>query len=90
MAKSYKYEEQHEQHEQQNQRNLTQELNNEIQECFNAQISEELQEKLEIRRLAPDKIGLKFKEKVELNESNKARLRECVRTVYGYAIKIVS
>ena len=86
MAKSYEYQEQH---EQQNQRNLTQAVNHEIQKCFNAQISEELQENLETRRLAPDKIGLKFKAKVELNESNKARLRECVRTVYGHAIKIV-
>lgn len=86
MAKSDRY---GKHREQQSQQDLKQALNHEIQKCFNVQQSVELQESLEIRTLAPDKVGLKFKIKIDLNENNKARLRECIRTVYGHTTNIV-
>jgi len=86
MAKPDRY---HEQHEMQNQRDLHQELNNEIQKCFSSQKTIELQENLELKPLAPDKIGLKFRVKIDLCEDDKAKLRECIKAVYGHTISIV-
>lgn len=66
-----------------------QELNCQILKTFPTSTAEELQQKLDIKPIAPNKIGLAFKQGLELSNDEKQRLRETIRLVYGDSVKMV-
>jgi len=66
-----------------------QELNCQILKTFSTSIASELQQKLSIKPIAPNKIGLEFKQGLELSNDEKQRLRETIKLVYGNSVKMV-
>ena len=64
-------------------------LNHRIQKTFDLQMSELLQRNLEVNRLSENKIALRFRSQVELNDDSKGRLRRCLKDVYGPDIHLV-
>ena len=65
------------------------ELNIHIFKTFPTFLAAELQQKLEIKPIAPNKIGLAFKQGLELSNDERQRLRETIKQVYGNSVKMV-
>lgn len=66
-----------------------QELNCQILKTFPTSTAEELQQKLDIKAIAPNKLGLVFKQGLELINDEKQLLREIIKQVYGDRVKMV-
>jgi hypothetical protein len=66
-----------------------QQLSCQILKTFAAPIAAELQQKLDIKAIAPNKIGLQFKQELKLNSDEKDRLKQVIRFVYGDDVQMV-
>lgn len=66
-----------------------QELNCQILKNFSTTTATELQQKLDIKPIAPNKLGLVFKQGLKLNADEKERLRQTLKLVYGDSIQMV-
>lgn len=66
-----------------------QELNCQILKTFSTTTAAELQQKLEIKPIAPNKLGLIFNQGLELNTDEKERLRQTLKLVYGQSVQLV-
>lgn len=66
-----------------------QELNCQILKNFSTTTAAELQQKLDIKPIAPNKLGLVFKQGLELNADEKERLRQTLKLVYGDSVQLV-
>jgi hypothetical protein len=66
-----------------------QQLNYQILKTFPTATAAELQQKLDIKPIAPNKIGLAFKQGLELKNNEKQQLRETIQLVYGKSVKMI-
>ena len=65
-------------------------LSAEIFETFGEPFANLLQDNCTFILLAPDKIGIKTNADVTLNDIEKAKIRKCIKSVYGENVKIVT
>jgi hypothetical protein len=61
-----------------------------IFETFEEPFANLLQDNCTFILLAPDKIGIKTNADVTLNDIEKAKIRKCIKSVYGENVKIVA
>ena len=61
-----------------------------IFEAFGEPFVNLLQDNYTFVLLEPDKIGIKASTDVILNDSEKAKIRKCIKSVYGENVKIVT
>ena len=65
-------------------------LSAEIFEAFGEPFARLLQDKCTFVLLEPDKIGIKTSADITLNDIEKAKIRKCIKSVYGENVKIVA
>jgi hypothetical protein len=65
-------------------------LSKAIFNAFGEHAANEIQDNCEFMFLKPDKLSIKVKQGVILEEHEKAKLRACIRSVYGENVKIVA
>ena len=66
-----------------------QELNCQILKTFPTSVAAELQQKLDIKAIAPNKLGLAFKQGLELSNNEKQKLKDAIKLVYGNSVQMV-